>query len=121
MKKLILVLSLFFAVAVSAQSNHQKKEVKNETKKELTSSAFTGVNLTTTQKTKIKALNNQGLSNSSYNSKMKRILNKSQYNKYLANTGQTSNKQKATSSNTNANKPKVEQQETKPTKKEYTR
>lgn len=120
MKKLILVLSLFFAIAVSAQSNHQKKEVKNETKKELTSSAFTGVNLTTTQKTKIKALNNQGLSNSSYNSKMKRILNKSQYNQYLANTNKKETSYKATSEQEKA-KAKTTEENVKTTKKEYTR
>lgn len=83
MKKLVLAVSLVIAFAASAQKrDNGMRNVKVETHQY--QKDFAGIRLTPAQQKKIDALSRQRLNDKEYDAKIKKILTKQQYEKYIA-------------------------------------
>ena len=87
MKKLVLVASLLIAFATDAQQ--RKQDVRNDrndrTEVYHSQGNFSGLRLTQAQQRKIDALSRERLSQKAYDSKIKKILTREQYAKYISN------------------------------------
>ncbi|MCX8522612.1 hypothetical protein OF897_01575 [Chryseobacterium formosus] len=87
MKKLVLVASLFIAFATDAQQ--RKQDVRNDrndrTEIYQTQGNFSGLRLTQAQQRRIDALSKERLSQKAYDARIKKILTREQYAKYISN------------------------------------
>lgn len=95
MKKLVLMASFFMAFAVSAQQGRgQQAPIKEGQRSESGfrqqpqhyQDKFAGIKLSKAQQKKIDALDRQRIAQNLYDVKVKQILSKSQYERYLKNT-----------------------------------
>ena len=83
MKKLFLAASLFIAFAVSAQKRENgMRNVKVESHQY--QKDFAGIRLTAAPQKKIDMLSRERLSEREYDARIKKILNKQQYESYMA-------------------------------------
>lgn len=84
MKKLVLAASVFVAVAVTAQQRRgEVKKAKIEFQHQ--QKDFYGIRLTTSQERQIKSLERARLNERAYEMRLKNILTKDQYFKYVQN------------------------------------
>lgn len=84
MKKLVLAASLFVAVAVTAQQ--RRGEIRKERVEfQHQQNDFYGIRLTNSQEKQIKSLERHRLSEKAYEAKIKKILTREQYAKYVSN------------------------------------
>lgn len=83
MKKLVLAASLFIAFAVSAQKRENgMRNVKVESHQY--QKDFAGIRLTAAPQKKIDNLSRERLSEREYDARIRKILNKQQYESYMA-------------------------------------
>ena len=87
MKKLVLVASLLIAFATDAQL--RKQDVRNDrydrAEVYYSQGNFSGLRLTQAQQREIDALSRERLSQKAYDAKIKKILSREQYAKYISN------------------------------------
>lgn len=98
MKKLVLAVSLFIAFTANAQQRNNDTR-NNQTEFHQSQKNLDGLKLTSYQKKQINAISKERLSQREYEARLKKILNKEQYSKYLQYQKNNSNKDKKVAEN----------------------
>lgn len=88
MKKLVLAASLFVAVAITAQQRRvevKKDKVEYRQNQNQNQNGFYGLGLSSSQERQIKSLERERLTERGYEARIKSILTKQQYQRYVQN------------------------------------